>query len=183
MTGKQKLTTIEFTFLYFVYVNPQRLVKVCAEAGASNRCFVSVLSEQYIQRWSFTGPGNESFVFQDQELVRKIKEKFHGTLWSAHDIQGTELWLLDMQQYQQGEVVVLAAALNHTHTPQLHYALVTLSDAGDQFAVKQLHLLAYNAFYSKAEENNLLSMRFVLGRSYAYVFNGTAIYPVLINGE
>lgn len=156
---------------------------MCAEAGASSRCFVSVLSEQYIQRWCFTAPGHEAFVFQDQELVRKIKEKFHGTLWSTLDIQGTELWLLDMQQYQQGEVVVLAASLNHTHTPQLHYALVTLTDAGDQFVVKQLHLLAHNAFYSKGDEANLLAMRFVLGRSYAYVFSGSAIYPVLINGE
>lgn len=88
-----------------------------------------------------------------------------------------------MQQYQQGEVVVLVAALNQTYTPQIHYALVTLTDAGDQFVVKQLHLLAHNAFYSKAEEANLLSLRFLLGRSYAYVFSGNAIYPILINGE
>lgn len=144
---------------------------------------MSVLSEQYIQRWSFTGPAQEAFLFQDQEIVRKIKDKFNSTLWSSHDVSGTDLWLLDMQQYQQGEVVVLAAALNSTHTPQLHYALVTLSESGDQFSIKQLHLLAYNAFYSKAEEANLLSMRFLLGRSYAYVYSGTAIYPVLINGN
>lgn len=144
---------------------------------------MSVLSEQYIQRWSFAAPGSETFLYQDQDLLRKIKDKFHTTLWASHDVSGAELWLLDMQQYQQGEVVVLAASLNLAHTPQLHYALITLSDAGDHFVVKQMHLLAYNAFYSKAEEANLLSVRFILGRSYAYVFSGQAIYPVLINGE
>lgn len=158
-------------------------MKVCSESGAGSKCLVSVLSEHYIQRWCFAAPGHESFLFQDQELARKIKDRFHAVLWPSHDVSGTELWLLDMQQYQQGEVVVLAASLNFSHTPQVHYALITLTEAGDQFAVKQLHLLAYNAFYSKAEEATLLSMRFVLGRSYAYVFSGTAIYPVLINGE
>lgn len=160
------------------------MVKVCAESGSGNKCLVSVLSEQYIQRWSFTGPsGAETFLFQDQELARKIKEKFHASLWSTYDPSSTEVWLLDMQQFQQGEVVVLVAAMNSGHTPQLHYGLVSLSDSGDQFAVKQLHLMAYNAFYTKADEATLLSLRFVLGRSYAYVYSGTAIYPVLINGE
>lgn len=117
--------------------------------------------------------------------MRKVKERFHARLWSAHDVTGIELWLLDMQQFQQGEVVVLVAAVNASHTPQLHYALVTLSDSDDQqqFLVKSFHLLAHNAFYNKNEEATLLSLRFILGRSYAYVFSGNVIYPVLINGE
>lgn len=144
---------------------------------------MTVLSEQYIQRWSFTSPGNELFLYEDQDLLRKIKDRFHAKLWPSHDISGIELWLLDMQQYQQGEVVVLAAAVNLSHTPQLHYALITLSDSEDNFTVKSVYVMAYNAFYNKAEEATLLSMRFVLGRSYAYVFSGNVIYPILINGE
>lgn len=157
---------------------------MCAEAGPGNRWFVSVLSEQYIQRWSFTPPpGNEVFLFEDQDLLRKIKSRLHAKLWPSHDMAGIELWLLDMQQYQQGEVVVLVATVNLAHTPQLNYALVTLSDAEEHFTVKGVHVMAYNAFYNRAEEQTLLAMRFVLGRSYAYVFSGNVIYPILINGK
>lgn len=144
--------------------------------------FVSVLSESFVQRWLIASNANETFLYEDHDLLRKIKDRFHAKLWSSHDISGIEIWLLDMQQYNQ-DVVVLAAAVNPRHTPQMHYALVTLADAGDTFTIKNFHSMAHTAFHNRADEPALLSLRFILNRSYAFVYSGNVIYPVLFNGK
>lgn len=88
-----------------------------------------------------------------------------------------------MQQHKQ-DLVVLVASVNMSHTPQLHYGLVVLSDNSDMLVVKSFHLLSYNTFYSKADEAELMSLKFVLSKSCAYVYSSSTIYPViLLNGK
>lgn len=95
---------------------------MCAESSGVRQWTVSVMSERWIQRWRFQLGETECFIFEDSEFLRRIREAFHKKLWINRDPNEVEIWLLDLQT-SESDLVVLAAGMNKSFTPQLHYAL------------------------------------------------------------
>lgn len=42
---------------------------------------VSVLADRWIQQWNFSS-GNEEFLIEDIDIMKKITEAFHSKIWS-----------------------------------------------------------------------------------------------------
>lgn len=105
---------------------------------------MTVLADKSLQRWLLNANGIETFLFEEIEISKKIRDTFHQKLWanrgsllfqfkfhdtatffSLSDPVDIEVWSLDMQGIDNG-VVILAAATNLSHTPQIHYSLSIL---------------------------------------------------------
>lgn len=124
----------------------QKFIKLCAVPGASGGAAtgdwqLAVLADRWIQRWSLNpvtssfGGGShgaaavsETHLFEDFDLFKRIRDAFHHKLWSNRDLNELDVRLLDMHMTAQRTVLVLAAAINATHTPQFHYALCTFAE-------------------------------------------------------
>lgn len=143
---------------------------------------MSVLSDRFIQRWSVDTSFTESFLFEDQNIVQKIRQTFHNQVWPAHDIERVEIFMLDMQAQNGGDLILLVAATNHAHAPQLHYALITIGEQQGSFTIKNFCQMKANAFYSGNENDDNLKFRFILSRSTAYVYGGRTIFEVILSG-
>lgn len=65
-----------------IYKCFQKFIKVCAEQTRSSDWNVSVLADRWVQRWKFSANGNETYLFEDFEIFRKIRDAFHQKLWS-----------------------------------------------------------------------------------------------------
>lgn len=115
-------------------------------------------------------------------MIRKVRDLFHKKCWSFRDINEIEIWFLDMQE-NDSELVLLCAGLNPMHTPQMFYALVTVTDAVDHVDIKNFSMLKLTMFYSLELEQECLGMKFILNRNTAYVYADKTIYPVYLNGE
>ena len=57
------------------------MLKIRAENTGNSEWIISVLADRWIQRWLFTPYGNETFLFEDSEVVRKIRDAFHKKFW------------------------------------------------------------------------------------------------------
>lgn len=57
---------------------------MCAERTGSADWLVSVLSDKWIQRWSISPNVTETFLFEDAEIWRKIRDVFHHQIWRHH---------------------------------------------------------------------------------------------------
>lgn len=88
-------------------------------------------------------------------------------------------------QVAESNLVILAAAVNLTHTPQLHYALITLNELGTTFSVKNFCQMKYQAFYSGEPNDDNLKMKFIYNRSIGYVYTcaDRTIYEIILNGK
>ncbi|GAB0092436.1 Nuclear pore complex protein Nup133 [Sergentomyia squamirostris] len=158
-----------------------KLLKMCAEKSGSKQWTVTVMSERWIQRWRFRLGEPEQFLFEDSDFIRRIRESFHKKLWVNRDSNEVEIWSLDLQTSDQN-LVVLAAGMNKSFTPQLHYALVTFSCSENQEnLLSNFHQLSYNTFYNEEQESDALTLKFVLNKNYAYVYSEKTIFPVLLN--
>ncbi|XP_059618907.1 nuclear pore complex protein Nup133 [Phlebotomus argentipes] len=159
-----------------------KLLRMCAEPSGGREWTVSVMSERWIQRWSFQMTDGECFIFEDSDFLRRIRESFHKKFWVNRDPNEVEIWLLDLQT-SDSDLVVLAAGMNKSFTPQLHYALITFncSENQDHLVLSNFHQLTYNTFHSEEHESDLLAMKFVLNKNYAYVYSEKTIFPVLLN--
>lgn len=140
------------------------------------------MSDRWLQRWSFATNSYETFVFEDQELIRKIRELFHKKCWNFRDVSEIEVWFLDMQT-NESELILLCAGLNMAHTPQMFYAFVTITIAEDHCDVKDFLVLKLTMFYSNELEKECLSMKFILNRNTAYIYADKTIYPIYFNGK
>lgn len=163
----------------------QRLLRICAEISESSDWYVSVLSDRFIQRWSVELNFNETFMFEDQNIVQRIKQTFHNQVWPMNDINSVEMFILDMQPASGGELILLAAAMNLSHTPQIFYALVTLAEQQSGFIIKNFCQMKVNAFYSGEMNDEQLKYKFILSRNatVAYVYGDRDMYEVILGGE
>lgn len=143
---------------------------------------VSVLSDKWIQRWLIGANGIETFLFEDFDIVRKIKETFQHNIWPSRDINDIDTFLLDMQP-TDGNVVILAAAINLTHTPQIYFGLLTLFEHQSTFVIKKFCQMKNNAFFSGDANDENLKFKFILNRSIAYVYGERIIFEVILNGK
>lgn len=115
-------------------------------------------------------------------MIRKVRDLFHKKCWNFRDINEIEIWFLDMQT-NDSELILLCAGLNPLHTPQMFYALVAITNAGDHVDIKDFIMLKLTMFYSLELEQECLGMRFILNRNTAYVYADKTIYPVYLNGN
>lgn len=86
-------------------------------------------------------------------------------------------------QRTESNLVVLAAAVNATHTPQLHYALITLNEVGTTFSVKNVCQMKHQAFYTGDSNDENLKMKFIYNRSIGYVYADRIIHEIILNGK
>lgn len=156
---------------------------MCAKISESSDWYVSVLSDKFIQRWSVELNFNETFMFEDQQIILKIKQAFHQRVWPSRDINDVEMFMLDMQPNQNGELILLVAAMNLSHAPQILYALVTLVEQQASFAIKDFCQMKTTAFYSGDANEESLKYKFILSHSTAYVYGERAIFEVLLSGK
>lgn len=143
---------------------------------------VSLMSDKWIQRWSISTNGTETFSFEDFEIVRKIREAFHRVYWLSHDVASVETFLLDMHS-TDGNVYVLAAATNLSHTPQMHFAIFTLTEGQSQFSVVNVCQIKHTAYFSGNDNDDNLKYKFIFNRSIAYFYGDKTIFEVILNGK
>lgn len=98
------------------------------------------------------------------------------------DLNEVETFLLDMQT-SESSLIVFAAAVNLTHTPQIHFALITLGEEQSSFVVQSFCQMKHNAFYSGDANDDSLKLKFILNRSVAYVYGDRSIFEVILNGK
>lgn len=87
-----------------------------------------------------------------------------------------------MQSFDK-KIVILAAAINASNTPQIYYALITLAESGSTFVINSYCQLKHNSFYTGNVSADNLKMKFILNRNVAYVYDEKAIYQVYMNGK
>lgn len=141
-----------------------------------------MLSDKWIQRWSIGPNCVETFLFEDFEIVRKMKETFQQNIWPNRDVNEIEIFLLDMQA-SIGNLYILSAAINLAHTPQIHFAIFTLDDCDSVFNVINFCQIKNNAFYSGDANDENLKYKMILNRSVAYVYGDRTIFEVILGGK
>lgn len=100
-----------------------KLIKICYESVNTIEYHISVLSEHSLQRWLFSPNTNETFLFEDLEVHKKIREMYRQKVWTSRDMnENIALWMLDMQTISRG-VMILVGAANLNHTPEIHFSL------------------------------------------------------------
>lgn len=98
-----------------------KLIKITYEAINSIEYHISVLSEHSLQRWLFSPNTNETFLFEDQEISKKIRDFYRTKMWPNRN-EAIETWMLDMQTVDRG-VIILAAGANLVLSPQVYLSL------------------------------------------------------------
>lgn len=86
-------------------------------------------------------------------------------------------------QVADSNLVLLAGATNNSHTPQLHYGLITLKEVGTTFDIQGFCQMKYQAFYNGDPNDESLKMRFIYNRSIAYVYADRTIHEIILNGK
>ncbi|XP_037912863.1 nuclear pore complex protein Nup133 [Hermetia illucens] len=153
-----------------------KFVKVAGIENDDDEWTVTVLADRWLQQWKFSDNGSEQFLFEDHEIIRRIREEFHKKFWSGRETTDIEILLLDIQAVETN-IFVLAGALNNNHAPQIHYAIVSLNPENDSFKINTFNPLKLTLYYSPETENDCLKMRFITNRGIAYLYNERSIFP------
>lgn len=161
----------------------QKFIKMCAKISESSDWYISVLSDKFIQRWCVELNFNETFLFEDLQIIPKIKQTFHHQIWPSRDINDVDMFVLDMQPNKNGDLILLVAAMNIIHTPQIYFALVTLTEQQQSFAIKDFCQMKANAFYSGDANEESLKYKFILTDTTAFVYGERTIFEVLLGNE
>jgi nuclear pore complex protein Nup133 len=107
-----------------------KLIKITYESINSVEYHISVLSEHSLQRWLFSPNVNngETFLYEDQEISKKIREYFRSKMWPnrSNFNEPIDTWMLDMQTVDRG-VMLLVAGANLALSPQVFLTLSRLS--------------------------------------------------------
>ncbi|XP_037820765.1 nuclear pore complex protein Nup133 [Lucilia sericata] len=139
---------------------------------------VAVLADRWIQRWRLNHSGNnEQMLFEDSEIIRKIRDEFQQKFWNVRDSLNVDLQLLDMHIFE-GKTYVLAGAVNTTQTPQMYYGMSVLSTSNEGMRLLSFTPFKFSHFYSVATENECLSLRFIICRTHIYIYNDKVVYPL-----
>ena len=110
-----------------------KLIKITYEVINSIEYHVSVLSEHFLQRWLFSPNTNETFLYDDQEISKKVRDFYRTKMWANRNVnESVETWMLDMQPVDRG-VVILAAGASLSLSPQVYLSLSKLTDHGAGF--------------------------------------------------
>jgi nuclear pore complex protein Nup133 len=100
-----------------------KLIKITYEAINSIEYHISVLSELSLQRWLFSPNTNETLLYEDQEISKKIRDFYRAKMWANRSVnEAVDTWMLDMQTVDRG-VMILAAGANISCSPQVYLSL------------------------------------------------------------
>lgn len=101
-----------------------KLIKITYEPINSIEYHINVLSEHSLQRWLFSPNTAETFLYEEQEISKKIRDHFRSKMWPNRGSlnEPIDTWMLDMQTVDRG-VMILAAGANLTLTPQVFLVL------------------------------------------------------------
>lgn len=109
-----------------------KLIKITYEAINAIEYHITILSEHFLQRWFFSPNSNETFLFEDQEISKKIRDVYRSKMWTNRSVnENINTWMLDMQSVERG-VTVLAAAANLTISPQVYLSLSKFTSCFDR---------------------------------------------------
>ncbi|EDW82956.1 uncharacterized protein Dwil_GK22571 [Drosophila willistoni] len=160
----------------------QYLVGMCCESNSlEGETIVSVLTDRSIQRWSLSKKGNaENLIFEDVELVRKIREEFQQKFWNIRlpaDNTEIDLHLLDYH-VTKGKAYILAGAVNQSHAPQMCYGVVVTSPLAESMFLDSFTPLKLNKFFSPKTVQDCLCLRFIVTSSHFYLYTPKTVYPL-----
>ncbi|XP_061388320.1 nuclear pore complex protein Nup133 [Musca vetustissima] len=148
--------------------------KACGDREA----VISVLADRWIQRWRLNHSGNnEQLLFEDGEIIRKIRDEFLQKFWNVRDSAYVDLHLLDMRIYEN-KTYILAGAINTPHTPQMYYGIAVLTTTNEGMHLQSFVPLKLSQFYSVSTENECMSLRFIICRTHIYIYNEKVVYPL-----
>lgn len=163
---------------------------------------VTLLADKWIQRWRIHATGVETFLFEDNEIFTKVFNLFHKKLWINRgnsltfisnksfvilsypviDSTGIEVKFIDMQT-MDSKIVILASAFNFSHTPQVFYALITVTEENQSFTISSYCQLKHNTFYTGNPAKDVIRMKFTMTRNAAYIYEEKTIFQVYLNGN
>ncbi|KAG5672648.1 hypothetical protein PVAND_002761 [Polypedilum vanderplanki] len=158
-----------------------KLIKITYEAVNSIEYHVNILSEHSLARWLFSPNSSEVFLYEEQEISKKIREYFRTKMWPNRSSMNEpiDMWMLDMQTIDRG-VMILAAGANLGLTPQVFLVLITVIAEADNFQIKDLQLVRYKIFYNHQQQNLFVKFKFIICRGMAYIYSDRLIIPVII---
>ncbi|XP_044731324.1 nuclear pore complex protein Nup133 [Chrysoperla carnea] len=159
-----------------------KLVKLLA-SQENEHWKIYVLAGQSLQKWSLEidkGSGTEQLIYEC-EVGRLARDAFHAALWetgvSGDSPADNEVWLLDMQVASNGEIILLAAAVNMQRSPQVHYAIVSIY-AGGSTPPNHLQLftiLKLSGLYRQEAESEVFGYRLLICGNYFYLHNQRSV--------
>lgn len=151
-----------------------KLVKVICTSFSEKGSRVLILAGSSLQYWSFSQGEQEKMEF-DEDIGQTVSQAFQRRIWesSACNPQNVDTWLIDMQPYEEG-IVLLMAAHSPEVSPAIHFAIGFISLSGTSLAnafkwfmpVKLGHLM-----YHEDTEAVILSYRFILSGWEAIIYN------------
>lgn len=160
-----------------------KLIKIVYEAINTIEYHISVLSEHSLQRWLFSPNTNETFLYEDQEISKRVRDFYRAKMWANRSANETiDTWMLDMQTVDRG-VMILAAGANLALSPQVYVSLITVVAEPEGFQLKDFQLLRLKTFFSQQQANLFLSFKFIVCRGMAYVYSDRLILPVVIQSN
>ncbi|CAH0552008.1 unnamed protein product [Brassicogethes aeneus] len=154
-----------------------RLVRVLSLSNNDNTWTVYVLAGHSLQKWVLSLGEPEQLVFV-AELNRLVRDNFHHAVWDScvGDHAEIDTWLLDIQS-DGDNMIILAAAVNMQMSPQVHYAMISVSTRSNQppNQVKDFMILKMSGLYNENNPAEVLSYRFLLCGTHAYLYNQRSI--------
>jgi nuclear pore complex protein Nup133 len=154
-----------------------KLIKITYEAINSIEYHISVLSENSLQRWLFSPNTAETFLYEDIEISKRVRDFYRTKMRDT-----TDTWMLDMQTVDRG-VVILAAGGNLSLSPQIYLSLITVVAEPDGFQLKDFQLIRFKAFFSQQAVNLFLGLKFIVCRGMAYIYSERLILPVVMQAN
>lgn len=93
--------------------------------------------------------------------------------------------LLDMHVAENGTTLILAAAINASHTPQFQYAVITLTEstASSHYALQNFCLVKHCSFVSAATiAGEHLSMRMLVNGNCIFCYDEKLVHQLTLSG-
>ncbi|XP_054725254.1 nuclear pore complex protein Nup133 [Anastrepha obliqua] len=155
-----------------------KFVGIANEAGTSGEAFVTVLADRWFQRWRLANGGTvEQMLYEDSEVIRKIRDEFQHKFWNIRDSPDINLNLLDMH-ICDGKIYVLAGAVNTAHAPQIHYGVAIVVTEAESMKLQSFLPLKLTQFYNIGTEKDCHNLRFIVTRTHLFFYTEKYIYPL-----
>ncbi|XP_004536057.1 nuclear pore complex protein Nup133 [Ceratitis capitata] len=155
-----------------------KFVGISCEAGTNGEAFITVLADRWFQRWRLsTGGTVEQMLYEDIDVIRKIRDEFQHKFWNVRDNLDISLHLLDMQ-ISDGKIFVLGGAVNTVHAPQIHYGVAIITSENEGMKLQSFIPLKLTQFYNLGTEKDCYNLRFIVTRTHLFFYTDKYIYPL-----
>ncbi|XP_030748548.1 nuclear pore complex protein Nup133 [Sitophilus oryzae] len=157
--------------------NETRIIRLLSVPGIQQIVAVYVLAGLTFQKWLLSDQETEQLIWTT-DLSRSIRDAFRLNVnhWDGSDYMDVDIWILDIQTDRDG-VLMLCAAVNLHMSPQVYYAMASLSTQGANppTQLKDFLLLNLMSLYNDDNPGDALSWRFIMSGSNAYVYGPKVI--------